>query len=380
MNMKRMRLCYAGPAASITFRRWVDWFAERGHEVTVLTVEPFPESPLRFRQVDLRCTWGPRKVGRLISAVRLAASIRRLSPDLVHVHYVRGLAWGLLLGRFHPCVATPWGSDVLQEQGAFREIYSKPLTRTVLRRADAVTAHSEYMARRVETLGGRSAIRIGWGVDLKLFRRGLRERPEAQAIRRRWRLAPDQSVIFSPRLAQPFYNHHRVIQALPMVREKVPGAIVVIPEHCADPRYLLGLKRLAEELGMGEHVRFVGPIPYGEMPAWLNLSDAAVMLPPSDGMPNTLLEAMACGAIPVLNRLPQYSELVSHGVNGCLVDPDGDLVGALVGVLADPELRTHIAERNRGLVEERADQEREMTRMESVYRDLIMRSASVATR
>jgi glycosyltransferase involved in cell wall biosynthesis len=303
--------------------------------------------------------------------------IRRLKPDLVHAHYIRGLAWGLLLGRFHPCVATPWGSDVLEEQGAFREGYSRLLTSTVLAQADVVTVHSDYMARRVgDVLVGRPLNRplerIDWGVDLQRFRTGLREQPEAHGIRRQWDIDPHRRVIFSPRLAQPFYNHHRVIQALPMVREKVPGALLVISEHCADLNYVRELKRVASDLGVTEHIRFVGSIPYGAMPFWLNLADVAVMLPPSDGMPNTLFEAMACGAIPVLNRLSQYAELIRHGVNGFLVDPNGgDLVGSLVGILTDPELRSHIAKRNRLLAEEHADQDREMARMESIYRGLV---------
>lgn len=379
--MNGMRLCFVGPAASVSLRRWVEWFARRGHEVTVLTVEPSSEPLAGCRQIDLSCSVGPRKIGRLVSAARLPLMVRRLKPDLLHAHYVRGLAWGLLLGRFHPCVATPWGSDVLEEQGAFREGYSRLLTRAVLNLADAVTAHSEYMAARVQSLLSsrpiarsiaRPVIQIGWGVDLQLFRTGLRHTPEADEIRRRWRIEADQPVIFSPRLAQPFYNHHRVIEALPMVREKIPEALLVIPEHCPDPGYVLRLKRLAAERGVAEHVRFVGLIPHREMPVWLNLADVAVMLPQSDGMPNTLLEAMACGAIPVLNRLPQYAALIRHGINGCLVDPnEGDLVGALVGVLSDPVLRGHIARSNRALVEAYADQDREMARMEQVYREMI---------
>lgn len=369
-----LRLCFVGPAASITFRRWADWFAARGHEVTVLTVEPCRDAPLLFRQVDVSCARGPRKVGRMLSALRLAAKVRQLRPDLVHAHYVRGLAWGLVLRRVHPYVVTPWGSDVLEEQGAFREWYARPLTRKLLRRADTVTAHSAYMAARVRTLADRPIERIGWGVDLTRFRRGLRDTPEARTLRRRWSL-PDRQVILSPRLAQPFYNHHRLIQALPMVREKAPDAVVVIPEHCPDAGYVRKLRGLADEMGVADHVRFAGSIPYQDMPLWLNLADVAVMLPESDGMPNSLLEAMACGAVPVLNRLPQYAELVSHGRHGLFVDPDGDLVGALAGALTDAELRRHITGRNRALVEERADQDQEMRRMERIYQTLIARAA-----
>ena len=135
----------------------------------------------------------------------------------------------------------------------------------------------------------------------------------------------------------------------------------------------MALRRLAVTVGVGHRVRFVPPIPYPEMPLWLNLADAVVMVPRSDGMPNTLWEAMACGAVPVLNRLPQYAGVVRHGVNGFLVDPDGDLAGALIGLLSEPSLRASIGRRNRELACEQGDQDLEMTRMEAWYCTLAAR-------
>ena len=153
------------------------------------------------------------------------------------------------------------------------------------------------------------------------------------------------------------------------MREKVPEALLVVAEHFADRDYIAGLGRLATDLGVADRVRFVGSIPFADMPLWYNLADAVVMLPRSDGLPNSLLEAMACGAVPVLNRLPQYAELISHGENGLLVDPEaqGDLVGALVGVLSDPGMKTHLAQANREKVMKEADQDQEMARMEEWY-------------
>ena len=360
-----LRLCFVGPAASVTTRRWVEWFAARGHDTTVITVEP-AEAPL-FHQIDVRASTGPRKLGRLLSAVRMARTIRRSRPDVVHVHYARGLAWGLLLARFHPYVVMPWGSDILEEQGAFREWYSKRLTRALLGNADLLTVPSDYLERRIRGLLSTvpPLVRIGPGVNLRLFHSGLDVRP----LRERWQVGETQRVIFSPRLAQVFYNHDRIIRALPAVREKVPEALLVVAEHFPDRDYVAGLRRLAADLGVSDRVRFVGSIPFADMPLWYNLADAVVMVPRSDGLPNSLLEAMACGAVPVLNRLPQYAELISHGENGLLVDPEaqGDLVGALVGVLSDPGLKTHLAQANREKVMKEADQDREMARMEEWY-------------
>ena len=359
-----MRLCFVGPAASVTTRRWVEWFAARGHDTTVITVEPAESPP--FRQIDVSAPAAPRKLGRLLSAARLALTIRRLKPDVVHVHYARGLAWGLLLTGYHPYVVFPWGSDVLEEQGAFREWYGKRLTCALLSRADLIAVPSEYLERRVRELlpSISRPVRIAPGVNLQRFRSGLDVRP----LRERWEIGEGARVIFSPRLAQPFYRHDRIIRAIPAVREKVPEAVLVVAEHFADREYVAGLRRLAADLGVADRVRFLGEIPYPDMPLWYNLADAVVMVPKSDGLPNSLVEAMACGAVPVLSRLAQYAELVSHGENGFLVDPDeGDLAGALIGALSDPAVKAHIAGANRAKVAAMADQDREMVRMEDWY-------------
>ncbi len=362
-----LKLAYVGPAASVTFRRWAEWFAAHGHDVTVLTVEPDPSPP--FRQIDLSESRGPRWLGRVMSAVRLGQALRRLQPDLVHVHYVRGLAWGLSWNVQGPLVVSPWGSDVLEEQGAFKEWYSRPLTRRLLNRADLITVHSAYMERRVRPLlnSGQMVARIGWGVDLTAFKGEL----TVGALRRQWGLRGDQSVLFSPRLAQRLYRHERIIQAMPVVLKRVPEAVLVIAEHFPDPDYVQELKQLVAGLKLTDHVRFVGSLPYEQMPLWFNLADATVMVPVSDGMPNSLWEAMACGSVPVLAKLPQYRELVEPGVNGYLVEPEPAAISqAVIKAMTEPVLRREIAHRNRTVAEASADQNKEMARMESRYRQL----------
>lgn len=91
--------------------------------------------------------------------------------------------------------------------------------------------------------------------------------------------------------------------------------------------------------------------------AWLpgDRSDVATLLPQFDlfalpsrteGISNTLLEAMACGCAPVATDVGGNPELVAHGVNGLLVPPqDSDaLAGALARLISEPALRQRLAE------------------------------------
>ena len=363
----KLRLCFVGPAENITLRRWVRWFADQGHDATIVTVEPAADGETAgFRQIDVSLPGAVRKLSRLISAVRLLREIRKLKPDVVHIHYLRGLAWGLGLRSFHPTVVTPWGSDVLEEQGAFREWYSKRLTRAVVRMADLVAVHSDFLESQIRLLGPKpnSIVRIGWGVDLTRFRPGL----GVEALRRKWHIDQDTPVMFSPRLAQPFYNHHLVVQALEQIRREFPQIVLVVSEQFGDPSYVRELKALADQSQVSQHIRFVGRIPYEDMPLWLNLSALVVMVPESDGMPNTLLEAMACGAVPVLRELPQYRELIRDNVNGKYVSATAESVArGVVALLQADGQRKEMASVNLSLVREVADQSKEMHRMEQWY-------------
>jgi hypothetical protein len=88
-------------------------------------------------------------------------------------------------------------------------------------------------------------------------------------------------------------------------------------------------------------------------------------------MPNSLWEAMACGTIPVLNRLPQYAELIRDGENGFFTSSETEpLADTLMRALADPAERQRMARHNREIVLEFGNQDCEMGKMEHWYATL----------
>lgn len=98
------------------------------------------------------------------------------------------------------------------------------------------------------------------------------------------------------------------------------------------------LDRIVAERRLGGRVRFHGhvdPFPY------LYASDIFVLASDFEGMPNALLEAMACGVVPIVNdATPGPLEFVEHDITG-LVVPAGDLDALTEAMreLASDELR-----------------------------------------
>jgi glycosyltransferase involved in cell wall biosynthesis len=110
-------------------------------------------------------------------------------------------------------------------------------------------------------------------------------------------------------------------------------------------------KALAGELGIGERVRFLGF--RSDIPAVLQAVDVVVQASFREGLGNSILEAMAAGRAVVASRVGGFTDLVSSGKNGVLVNPGDvpELQAALLRVMGDPDLRATLGEAARRKVE-----------------------------
>src|SRR5260370_1112213 len=77
-------------------------------------------------------------------------------------------------------------------------------------------------------------------------------------------LAREERVIVSPRILQRFYNVHLIVEAMPRIVAAIRGARLLITEYQADVAYRDEIFRRVRALGLKEHVRFVGHVPYAE--------------------------------------------------------------------------------------------------------------------
>jgi glycosyltransferase involved in cell wall biosynthesis len=223
----------------------------------------------------------------------------------------------------------------------------------------AVAALGPFTAR-VET--------VRWGVDPSRYRV---EAPEVDTLRQRLGVSPEDAVILSPRILAPLYNIELLLEALPLVLARSPHALLLLTEYNAAPGYRGHLEAQIAALGLGDRVRFVGALPASEMPALYALSRAVAMVPASDGLPQSLFEAMAAGTPVVLGRLPGYAEVVRDGETALFCDfTPGSLAQAILRLLREDALRSTLATAARGRVAECAFLPGEVARVEALYREL----------
>jgi phosphatidylinositol alpha-1,6-mannosyltransferase len=219
-----------------------------------------------------------------------------------------------------------------------------PLARTALRRigndTDVVTFISHYTRSRfASAFGPRAALEhLAPGVDTDRFEPNSVARAE---LRARYGLGERPVVVCVSRLV-PRKGQDMLIQALPSIRQRVPGAALVI---VGGGPYLDKLRRLSHGFGVAEHVVFTEGVPGEELPAHHAMADVFAMPCRTrgsgldvEGLGIVYLEASACGVPVVAGRSGGAPESVCDGETGLVVDGwDVGVIAAAVGeLLADP--------------------------------------------
>ena len=373
---ERLSLAFLGDPNSIHLRRWVSFFAERGHRVTLLVPEGLELEPgladsievERFRRFNPRSLFAP--VGFLRSRASIRSAVARVRPDIVNAHFLTVHGWHAWMAGFHPYAVTLWGSDIYVGPRKWRAVGM--MAGLTLRAADQVMADSEDLRRGAEELGARPdrTELIGWGVDVARFSGG----PAPAALRSRLGL-DGRRVVFSPRAIAPLYRQNVVVDALARLPSDVS---VVMSRHNADPAEVAAIERQAASLGLADRLVLVPGIAHSEMPDFLRLADVVVSVPASDSTSVTTLEAMACERQVVAADLPSVREWLGD-LDPALIVPVDDVAAtalALGRALGRSAVeRSEIGRRGRAIVQARADQAASLGAVEKLYLRLVGKPA-----
>lgn len=368
--MKR-HICVLGNAASIHTLRWVSYFAESDWKVDLITWRPPLKSFELSSHISVHRTLFPphylARYGALLEIIRL---IRKIQPDIIHAHYVRGFGslvglYGGLFG-FRPIVLSAWGAHGLKHS----KLLNRWLIKYALEKADCVHCDGENMIEVLTELGTdpKKIELIYFGTDVQKFT------PEQRSEKLRENLGLlDSLTIISLRSLAPIYDVGSLITAIPLVLKEVPETKFVIAGRGSQEAKL---KELAETLGVSGSIRFVGFIANDELPEYLASAEIYVSTSLSDaGLAASTAEAMACGLPAVITDFGDNSKWVKDGVSGFIVplkDPK-TLAEKIIYLLKNKDSRMKFGVKNRKIIEERNNYYKEMEKMGDIYEELIAR-------
>jgi glycosyltransferase involved in cell wall biosynthesis len=371
-----LRLAFIAPGNSIHTRRWLEYFAGRGHEVGLISYGRLAEriEGVRlllelesFPRVDRRVTAYPRFVASIVQTRR---ALRAFEPDIVHAHFVTGPGWLGLLASPAPLVVSAWGSDVLVDTA---KPYVRLLHRATLHRAACTMCDAEGVAERLLELGAPPVriVRAMWGVDIDVFT------PGPPVNRGEFDLPPDRLVVLSIRGLRDLQNPITVVRAFADVLKQRPSAFLALKLGPADDELAPEVGREIDTLGISAAVRVIARLPHERLGDLYRAADVCLSVPSSDGTSVALLEAMASGRPVVVSDIAANREWIRDGENG-LVVPAADsraLSDALVRLVDDPELRAKLGDAARRDVVVRGNYLDQMRRAERIYRSVIWEAA-----
>ncbi len=151
--------------------------------------------------------------------------------------------------------------------------------------------------------------------------------------------------------------------AVRVVEDRPEARFIVAGEGAEEGR----LRSLCEEMGLTRHVSFVGRST--DIPRLLKAADAFVLSSAWEGLPITMLEAMAAGTPCVVTSAGGVDEVTKDGVSGLVVpprDPEA-LARAIVRLAADVRLRDDLAAAASGVFERRCTARGMAQQTEALY-------------
>ena len=276
-----------------------------------------------------------RAVGRSLVrlALALGSHVRQSRPDVIHTHLFDADLVGTLVARACGvrCCSTIH-SGTFFEARRHRWRY-RCLALLVSRFFTVSQALSDVLVQRCRVPAARVRV-IRNGIDMTRFapspaRDGAVTR--GPIIGTLARLIPSKGIRI-------------LLDAMPHLLQKYPEALLLVGGGGEEQE---ALERQARALGIPDRVVFVGPVQ--DPRNFYRRLDLFVLPSLDEGFGLVLLEAMVTGVPVIGTRVGGVPEILTHGVNGWLVEP-GDsavLAAGLRTLWADPVLRRQVAEEGR---------------------------------
>ncbi len=274
---------------------------------------------VRYRRI-------PGKYGHSISTYLLAKNIYNkllpliddFNPDIIHAHWATPSGFvGLFLKKIInvPIVCNLMGSDINAYPNY--DMYSKFLTRKVINESDRIISVSKSLKHKAEILGKpKYPIDVVYmGIDIKDVYYDIRHR---ETIRKKYNIsAQEKIVMFVGNIAtsKGIWELLKVFIKINKDDKNVKLFLV------GSGKALNSAKNYCTTNKINHRVEFIGRVLHKEISKWLSACDIFVLPSHSEGLPNAVVEAMACRRPVIATRVGGIPEIIVNNKNGMLIPP-----------------------------------------------------------
>jgi len=336
---------------------------DMGHDVTILTTDRGNRELPRREERDGYQIIRDRELTTLFGnsiTPWFVSSFKRYQDkyDIVHVHSHLSLISNIsaLLSRFDntPFVLTNHGLRSQTAPEWVQDIYLPTVGKFTFNSADTVFTYSESECEQLRELGVSSSISvIHNGVDCTQFTPDERSTDKNQ-------------LLFVGRLRST-KGPHIALQVLHRLQSDFPDLTM---KMVGDGPMRNEITSIVANYRLEDSVDLIAEVPNKEMPRLFNESLIFILPTSREGVPRTLLEAMACGIPVVATNLSQVEPVVDGG--GLLVERNIDeFLEAIRTLLTSPEQRQNMSTQGRNRVLENYSWKETVAETTKKYYDIL---------
>jgi sugar transferase (PEP-CTERM/EpsH1 system associated) len=328
-------------------------------ELAPLLAPHVPLFELRRRDGnDLRLVW---KLYRLF---------RRERPHVVHTHAWGTLLEGLIAARLAGVPIVVHGEHGTLQLRRRQRLFQRYAWSRVDRVLSVSTRLAERMAHEIAFPPDRIQT-IHNGVELSRFQ----ARVTREDARRELGLPVDRPIVGAVGRLVPVKDHGSLLEAIALLAREGLRPMAVI---AGDGPLRDATQQRASALGVDADVRLLGH--RTDIATVLAALDVFALTSRSEGLNNTILEAMAAGLPVVATRVGGADEMVVDGVTGLLVPPESPtkLAEALRRLLTDASMKSSMGQAGRTRAETDFDLARTVLKYERFYTELACESGCIA--
>ncbi len=290
---------------------------------------------------------------------------KRETFDLLHAYFLPQAGFVAAYAGMYlnvPSVVSIRGNDI--ERAAFDPSRFSHVM-YALQNARAVTTNASGLAKKAKAFIDREIFLIPNGIDTDCFKPMPKNEGLAEALG-----LGDLPVIGFVGELREKKGIRPLLTGYAQLVEKQPVTLLMVGEvRQGEDRKIFDEFQSANP---DSRIFVTGYVPHNEIPAYYSLMDVFVHPSLRDGMPNAVLEAMACGVPVVATPVGGVLDVVRNRENGMLapVNDAGALADAIQCVLDDSTLRETISRSARETIVERFRPELELNANLEVYRTI----------
>jgi glycosyltransferase involved in cell wall biosynthesis len=166
----------------------------------------------------------------------------------------------------------------------------------------------------------------------------------------------------------PIKGHEYLLSAIPMIVDTHPDCVFLI---VGEGELKSELQNQSKDLEISHIVHFLGE--RHDIKELLAISDIFILPSISEGMPNSVLEAMAMGTPVIATNVGGSCEIIIHGENGFLIPPKNidEIVSSTRTLLNNPSLRNKFSEKGKTSIKKKFTQEKFISSFLILYEDML---------